>query len=258
MPKTSTFRRLRVFNGVMAVLHLIQGILIIIISNDFTLPVQTSFLTYNEAVGRLESVRETLVELRIGPLVGIFLLLSAVAHFLLASPRLYPWYVHNLKRGINYLRWYEYTFSASLMIVVIAMLSGVYDLAALILIFALNATMLFFGLMMEVHNQTTEKTNWMAYIFGCIAGIVPWIVIAIYFIGSISNSTETVPTFVYYILGSLFLFFFFGFGLNMFLQYKKVGPWRSYLFGERMYIILSLVAKSALAWQVFFGTMRPV
>jgi hypothetical protein len=41
----------------------------------------------------------------------------------------------------------------------------------------------------------------------------------------------------------------------MLLQYKKVGPWRDYLFGERMYVLLSLVAKSALAWQVFGGTL---
>lgn len=258
MPQTRTFKRLRLFNAVMAVLHLGQAAAIFVLGNEFALPVQTSFLTYNEAIGRLEPVRETLIDLRIAPLVGVFLLMSAFAHFMLASPRLYPWYVENLKRKINYLRWYEYTFSASLMIVVIAMLSGIYDLAALVLIFALNATMLFFGLMMELHNQTTEKTNWTAYIFGCIAGIVPWIVIAIYFYGSLATATETIPAFVYYILGTLFVFFFLGFGLNMFLQYRKVGPWRDYLFGERMYIILSLVAKSALAWQVFFGTLRPV
>ena len=52
--------------------------------------------------------------------------------------------------------------------------------------------------------------------------------------------------------------FFFSFALNMVLQYKKVGPWRDYLFGERVYILLSLIAKSALAWQVFAGTLRPV
>jgi len=37
-----------------------------------------------------------------------------------------------------------------------------------------------------------------------------------------------------------------------------VGKWKDYLYGERMYIILSLVAKTALAWQVFVGTLRPV
>jgi len=44
----------------------------------------------------------------------------------------------------------------------------------------------------------------------------------------------------------------------MILQYKKIGKWRDYLYGERMYIVLSLIAKSALAWQVFAGTLRPV
>jgi hypothetical protein len=41
----------------------------------------------------------------------------------------------------------------------------------------------------------------------------------------------------------------------MWLQYRQTGPWRSYLFGESVYIFLSLTAKSALAWQVFFATL---
>jgi hypothetical protein len=44
----------------------------------------------------------------------------------------------------------------------------------------------------------------------------------------------------------------------MYLQYKKVGRWKDYLFGERMYIVLSLVAKTVLAWQIFAGTLAPV
>jgi hypothetical protein len=41
----------------------------------------------------------------------------------------------------------------------------------------------------------------------------------------------------------------------MFLQYKKVGRWKDYLFGERIYIVLSLLAKTALAWMIFAGTL---
>jgi hypothetical protein len=67
----------------------------------------------------------------------------------------------------------------------------------------------------------------------------------------------SIPTFVYIILPTLFVFFSC-FAINMVLQYKRVGPWRDYLFGEKVYIFLSLVAKSALAWQVFAGTLRPV
>jgi len=39
----------------------------------------------------------------------------------------------------------------------------------------------------------------------------------------------------------------------MVLQYRKVGRWRDYLYGERAYMLFSLIAKSLLAWQVFFG-----
>lgn len=251
------FSRLRAYNAFMGFLHLAQAVFIIVLSNSFTLPITTSFLTYDNSVGRLWPATETLINLPLGLMVAVFLLLSALAHFAVASPWAFGWYVKNLKKGINYARWYEYSFSASLMIVLIGMLCGVYDLAALIMAFALTAVMNLCGLIMEVHNQVTEKTNWTSYIVGCIAGVAPWIAIAIYFFGSLAQTEGGVPTFVYVILPTLFVFFF-SFALNMVMQYRKVGPWRDYLFGERAYILLSLVAKSALAWQVFSGTLRPV
>jgi len=39
------------------------------------------------------------------------------------------------------------------------------------------------------------------------------------------------------------------------LQYKRVGRFTDYLFGERIYITLSFIAKSALAWQIFAGVL---
>ena len=38
------------------------------------------------------------------------------------------------------------------------------------------------------------------------------------------------------------------------LQYRRVGQFKSYVFGERAHFVLSLVAKPALAPQVFAGT----
>jgi hypothetical protein len=184
---------------------------------------------------------------------ALFLLISTIDHLVVASPFANRWYVKNLKKHVNYARWYDYALSASVIILVIALLSGVYDIAALIPLFCLNATMNLFGLMMELHNQKTEKTNWTAFIFGSFAGVIPWIVIVIYFVGATQNAS--VPTFIYYILASL-AFFFLLFPLNMLLQYKKVGRWKDYLYGEYLYVILSIVAKTALAWQVFAGTLR--
>lgn len=251
-----TFRKLRIYNAVMGLLHAAQGALMLILSNQFSLPVTTSYLASNTATGTPESLTRVAFNLRVGPMVALFLFMSAAAHLLLASPLLFAWYEKNLKRHINYARWVEYAFSSSVMIVIIAMLSGMYDLSSLILIFTLNAMMILFGLMMELHNQTTEKTNWTAFGFGCIAGFVPWVVIALYFVSAALDSANSVPGFVYGIMISLFVFFNV-FAINMVLQYKKVGPWKDYLFGEKVYILLSLLAKSLLAWQVFAGTLRP-
>jgi hypothetical protein len=143
------------------------------------------------------------------------------------------------------------------MIVLIGMLVGLWDLGALILIFGINATMNLFGIMMEYHNQYTQKTNWTSFIYGCFAGILPWVVIAIYFYGSVNSSDAKPPDFVYAIVPTLFVFFNI-FAINMVLQYKKIGKWKDYLFGERFYIILSLTAKSVLAWIIFAGTLAPV
>jgi hypothetical protein len=179
-----------------------------------------------------------------------------VAHFLLTLPGIYEWYIKNLKKGANYGRWMEYSLSSSLMMVVIVMIVGMSDLPSLILIFFLNMMMILFGWIMELHNQTTTKVNWLSFIFGCIAGAIPWIIVAMYLFGS-GDSAHHAPTFVYWIFFSIFIFFDI-FALNMILQYKKIGPWKNYLFGEKMYIILSLVAKSLLAWQVWAGTLRPL
>jgi len=257
MTYEAKYVRLRMYNLLMGCLHLVQAIVLLLLSNDFSLPITTSFVNFIPETGKLGPITDTVINLPFGPMVTLFLLLSAVAHFTIVSPGVFGWYVRNLRKGINYARWYEYAFSASLMIVLIGMLCGLYDLAALLMAFVLTAVMNLCGLMMEVHNQVTKKTNWTSYVIGCIAGVVPWVAIAVYFFGSLATAEGGVPSFVYFILPTLFVFFF-SFALNMVLQYRKVGPWRDYLFGERMYVLLSLVAKSALAWQVFAGTLRPV
>jgi hypothetical protein len=247
-------KKLRVYNGVMGMFHLLQGGLMLWLSNGFKLPIETSFLKWNQAAGFPVTSHETLFDLRVGPVVASFLFISAIFHFLIATVG-FKQYTEWLSKGANYFRWWEYSLSSSAMIVVIAMLCGVYDLGSLILLFALNATMILFGYMMELHNQTTKKIDWTAFIFGCFAGMVPWIVMGMYFFAAIGSNSSAVPAFVYGIFWSLFVFFNV-FAINMFLQYKKIGPWKDYMFGEVVYVLLSLIAKSLLAWQVWGGTLR--
>ena len=178
------FSRLRTFNVIAGLFLLIQAIAIVFLSNSFKLPINTYYLHFNAPTQLLAPVESTIYQLRVGLLVALFLLISTIDHLLMASPLANRWYVRNLKKHINYTRWYDYALSSSVMIVAIAMLSGVYDIAALIPLFGINAAMNLFGLMMEMHNQKTEKTNWTAFIFGSFAGLIPWILIFMYFIGA--------------------------------------------------------------------------
>lgn len=252
----SRLKNLRVWNLSMFGLHFIQGLIMLWASSSFALPITTAYVEFDTASQKLGTVLTTLTDVRVGPLVAGFLFLSALAHLMVSLGGGYRWYINNLRRGMNLARWVEYSFSSSLMIVVVALLVGVYDLSTLILLFALNAMMILCGWLMEIHNQTTPRTDWTAFIFGCFAGVIPWIVVGLYLFNA-GQGEFRAPTFVYWIYGSIFLFFNV-FAVNMVLQYKKVGRWREYLYGEKAYIILSLVAKSLLAWQVWAGTLRPV
>jgi hypothetical protein len=256
MSEEKKFTSLKRFNLIMGFMHLVQGILMIVLSNDTAYPIFTNFLKFDAIQRALVPDPKLAFELRFGPAVAVFLLLSAVAHFFLATVG-YKMYISNLKKGMNPVRFYEYALSSSVMIVLIGMLVGLYDLGAIILIFGVNAMMNLLGIMMELHNQNTKKTDWTAFIYGCVAGILPWIVIVAYFVGSLAGEGGKPPTFVYAIIPTLFVFFNI-FAVNMVLQYKKVGPWKDYLYGERVYIILSLTAKTVLAWIIFAGTLAPV
>lgn len=232
--------RLRRTNISLSFLHLAQGIVILILGSGFSALVTASYIGSS-------------VEYRYEPriMLAVFLFISAFCHLLVSLPKVFPWYIRNLGRHINYVRWYEYSLSASVMIVVIASLCGITDLVSLLGLFVLTAGMNLFGLMMELHNQSTAKTNWTAFIFGSIAGVVPWAAIILYFV----KSTPAPPTFVYAVVVSLMVLYAM-FPLNMWLQYTRKGRWRNYIWGEYGYMFLSLTAKSLLAWQVFAGTLN--
>jgi Heliorhodopsin len=243
---TGTLGRLRALNLGVGFAHLVQGLLILALANDFATPVTGSFLAGPPGDGPGELDR--LFDVRFGPLVAAFLFLAAVDHLLMATPPVRGWYERELGRGRNMARWVEYSVSASLMVVLIAMLTGISDVAALLALFGVNASMILFGLLME-RQPAGPGASWAPFWFGCIAGAVPWIAIAVYLAGG-----DGTPGFVIGIFVSLFVLFN-SFAVNMALHYRRVGAWGDPLVAETAYVWLSLAAKSALAWQVFAGTL---
>ena len=246
-----TIDGLRRYNLVAAAIHAVQAVLIVLLSTDFTLPVTATYL--EGPPGTTPADQIVLWDLPVALGVALFFALSAVFHLLVASPWGFPRYREGLLAGHNYFRWIEYSLSASVMIVLIAQLVGISDVAALLAIFGVNVSMILFGWLQEKYHVPGDG-GWLPFVFGCITGIVPWLVITFYLVGPGATSDAEPPVFVYGIFVSLFIFFNI-FALNQWLQYRQVGRWRDYLVGERAYITLSLLAKSALAWQVFAGTL---
>ncbi len=240
--------RLRMWNVAAGALHAVQGVLVLVLATDFTLPIGASYM--EGPPGTPAGDPTVLFDLSLAWGVAIFLFLSAGFHWLIASPGVYTRYRAALDSGRNYYRWVEYSLSASVMIVLIAVLTGILDIAALIALFGVNASMIFFGAVQEKYEDPGGSL--LPFWLGSIAGIVPWIAIGVYLFSPGSDAQP--PGFVYGIFISLFVFFN-TFAINMWLQYRQTGKWSNYLYGERVYMILSLVAKSILAWQVFGGTL---
>jgi hypothetical protein len=247
----TTSKSLRRFNIIAGSFHLVLAAVVLLLSNDFSLPVTATYLA--GPPGSLFTDPITLFEIRTGYAVALFLGLSSLFHFLVASTKFFPRYIKGLTKNINIFRWIEYSISSSLMILLIAQITGISDYGALIGIVGVNASMILFGWLQERYAKPGDK-DLLPFIFGCIAGIVPWIIVLISVLSPGSPSDAVPPAFVYGIIVSIFVLFN-TFGYVQYKQYVAKGKWKNYLRGERAYITLSFVAKAALALQIFANTL---
>jgi len=258
------------WNLVCCLLHAVQGVAVLAASlavaqiKAFKLPVTTQFLVWSGTPVVPRQSDQVLGLLPFAAVTSAFAFLSAAAHLLV----LLCWrqYAADLARGRNRFRWWEYALSSSLMIVLIAMLFGVYDLFALIGIGAINAAMCFFGDLHEVMNagRKPADVDWSAFAYGCVAGFVPWAIIVAYI--AATPNLNLVPPFVWAIL-CVYFGLFQTFPITMLLQYTQRCCCSNtrypnlenggYYAGERAYQTLSLIAKSLLLWLVVGGCNQP-
>lgn len=236
------------WNRGLGALHFIQAVLLYAFGYGFTITITRSFP--DGPPGSAVPPAKRLFDMDIGGMVGSFLLFAAVDHALVGTVAR-KWYESDLANGICRARWLEYSWSASLMMVLIASYSGITSFVALINIAAANSAMILFGWLMEASNPPgRETTTWLPFAFGCLAGIFPWI--AVWF--QVFGASDEIPGFVYGIILSE-MFAFACFGLTQLFQYLRLSIWSNYVKGEKTYLILSLVAKSILAWQIYGGSL---
>ena len=256
-------RSLRRWNRFLAFAHGAQFVLMLLVSRTTALfepvvPTVRPVITNGVFTG-IEKSSVLLVSFPLAYLIASFFLMSAIAHAAAG------WFMRDryeawLARGMNPLRWVEYAFSSTVMIVAIAYLSFITEFPALVAIAGCNVAMNLFGWSMEAANEGRDRVDWKHFIFGCVAGVTPWIaifsVLWAYSAQAGLAAGAQIPGFVYLIIASLFVAFNI-FAITMVLQYRRTGAWRDYLVGEKTHMVLSLVAKSLLAWQVWSGTLRP-
>jgi hypothetical protein len=253
-----TFKKLNRFNVFMGTLHLLQAIAMVVLAVvifptllDFEPTIIQYYQTIDMATGELITVSQNLFSFPYAIFASSFLFLSAFFHyFIFANRKAYNKY---LAKGINPFRWVEYSLSSSVIILLTSMLFGILDIGTLFMIFVANAVMNLLGLEMERVNQLKVNVNWGSFILGSVIGFAPWALLGIYLLGS--PNLEYIPNIVWVTIIAYFVLFN-AFPINMYLQYKKIGKWKDYLYGERSYIVLSLVAKTILAWLVFFGALQ--
>ena len=222
--------------------------MVLVLAGEFAITVTSSIP--EGPPGTAVPAPDSLFDVPIGWAVAAFLVLAALDHLLTATV-LRETYERDLRRGINRFRWVEYSVSATLMIILISFYSGTTSINAVIadrrrqrrddpLRLAPGA---------DESARAKRRPRCCPFWFGTVVGLAPWISIAF----NIASS-ETVPGFVYGIVFAQGVFFF-SFGLNQWLQYRGVGRWTDYAYGEKAYLVLSLVAKSVLAWQIFGGSL---
>jgi len=232
------------YNLACGVLHFVQGLIALIMSlvleknKAFKLPMTTLFLKWE-----LYPVQDLVTQgtLKFGIATSLFAFMSSIAHVIVLFN--FKRYISDLRKGANYFRWYEYAVSSSLMIGLIGALFGIYDIMTQINMMSVNCCMNLFGLLHEELNmgRKPSELNWLPFIYGCFAGLVPWITIFVYFSQSASAD---MPAFVYAVLFT-YLIFFNTFPINMYCQYKQIGNWNDakypdqikggYFYGEKLY-----------------------
>lgn len=182
-------------------------------------------------------------------LVAIFFILSSTFHLLNAT-LLRSYYLAELRRCRTPTRWIEYTFSAPVMILIIAYTLGIRDRATLVAITVLVATTMPFGYWIEQAATPDGPDAWVEplrvrlipWFIGHVPQTAAWFLIVWQFYDGADTEDRT-PAFVHAILWLEFVLFFSFGAASLWSQY--VPPRRFYV-GELLFQTLSLVSKGLL------------
>lgn len=218
----------------------------------------SSYERWNEVNGTNEQFMEA-KSVRVNLVVFCFLFAfwSGLLHFVSIYPPVWKAELARYLKGGSLVRALDYGLSSSLMIVVLAIFSGVREISTLIVVFVAQALVILCGYLSELDSGLLK--GWTGFNLGCVVYIANvWLPVILAFALSVDASPDT-PEFVPAIFTALFVVFS-SFAVVAFLRlwYKPEEGSISQFKYELAYIILSLVAKTLLHWTLYSSVLgRP-
>jgi hypothetical protein len=261
-PNPVTKAALNTWHKWLALLHFVQGLAIILLAQDSDnrlFPVTNGYVVQDPLASAdgnevFVSAAKHAFDVNLPYLLAAIFILTALAHFL-AATYLRNRYENELEARASKTRWITFSVTFGLIVAAIALLVGVSDLGALISLFALTAVASLVALAIELNNQGRPKVRRLSFLISSFAGIVPWVVLGLYIInGAIYG--ELAAWYVYAVFAALFLLFAAK-AVVTYLQLRGNGRWSNYLYSERTYWVIALLANSALAWILYAGLLQP-
>jgi hypothetical protein len=175
-------------------------------------------------------------------------------------------YISRVRRGTNWMRWLEYSISASMMTVIVAVLSGCTQTIILTNLFGLTFALMWFGYFSDVFASIRSKdwalSGWLPHLLGYPVWAFFYVPIIYYFWLIVDDSKSLDPTNKTEIpravkaIPFVILFFYWTFAINQMLARFRVWRWRNPAFSEYVYILLSFTSKTILIGLALGGITR--
>jgi hypothetical protein len=195
-----------------------------------------------------------LFDLPLRMIVPVILGLSALGTGL-AMTRLRASYDKDLKNGVRPFRWIYLAVTASLMVLVVALLSGITDLVVLKVLAGVIVVSKLLEWLSEKQNKGARNPQLFAFVLAIVLGALPWLLIGASAIGTSVFGLERFGWHVYalyaVVLGSFILL-----ALNHIKYFRRVGQWKDYLYVERNFLAIDLAAKVAFAVILIVAFLR--
>lgn len=246
-------------NIVFAVGYLAQGLLLLIFGGKFSIAVISGYLTHDTLLSSkdhnvLTSGVSELFGLDIKIFLVVMLALSALLHILFLTVYRKK-YEAKLAKGNNSYTWLLLVVVNCYVLVAMALINGINELSSLLLMVTVSLFSIIFGAI-SIFGSIKDN-NWLGKclrVCTLLAVVIPWIVIAISMLGSLTLGGINLPGYLYVInisvlaIQALII-------KNICLQKKAKGKWSNFMYGEKLTYALIFVLQTAMVWQIFMAML---